>query len=290
MSYINYGGYSFMNINRPAILRAFKELRQEGFIAKASVSRNEGDWMAHQLEANRRSESRSDRGAVWMATVEENFTWPDDSGSWNNRFGSYNRLYIHVAGWTEDAITLARTRDSAVGYSNQRWLSPAAMQAKVIEKFQLFGLAASAARDAQLSGHESTDYGVTLSPVTQWGFMTDRDLENVRADQAVFAELDRQRVAEKAARDERDRQCVINRYADVLCDQGIIRSRQPMTTAEFMEARQSNIERDNPTDALVTTMFRRAYAPAEQKDIKRAAEALAIERLQAMIQDIERAV
>ena len=84
MTYANYGGYSYMGINRPALVRAFKDLRGQGFAARLGLSFNESYSMPS--------------GAVWTEASDENTTWRQGTGDWQAQFGSYIPLAIKVSG------------------------------------------------------------------------------------------------------------------------------------------------------------------------------------------------
>ena len=253
MTYANYGGYSYMGINRPALVRAFKDLRGQGFAARLGLSFNESYSMPS--------------GAVWTEASDENTTWRQGTGDWQAQFGSYIPLAIKVSG--------------ELGGAHWTAIKNAGYVCRVLE---IHGLHPFVDLDALTAPMRVVT--IKLYPSTRMYEMTMADTE---AQEHRMANLRRYQVSQDAAevRHHEGRiQSYIERYATALCDQGVMRSNQCTEILQVMEQRAETIQQFMTSLQGERTYWHR-FTEEEEARVLRQGASMAKERLAAMLRDVQ---
>ena len=228
MSYSNYGGYDYMGIDRPALVRAFKDLRRQDFTARLGRSLSDGGMMHSDLVTD-----GTKIGAVWTLTADENLTWMENWGRYAAGTGSYQPLAIYCTGYVNGQDAGRRGR----------W-SPEQVAGYVFGVLENHGL--HPYLDGQNFSNRTVTIVIKLAPSTRLHAMTEDDREVQRNRETRRIEIEAQVEAkhreDNARFHERRIQDCIDRYAKVLCDQGVLRSYEGTDVIERLELRQEAID------------------------------------------------
>ena len=263
MTYANYGGFSYMGIERPALVRAFKDLRGQGFAARLGLSNDESYSMRYNV-------SPGQYGAVWTEASRENLTWRQGTGAWQAQFGSYVPLEISVS-------TGGALREEWTAFRNAGYVC------KVLETHGLhpfIDLDAYVTRPEQLQ-----QVCIRLYPSTRLYEMTEADKNH----QANLREIRRNYQARQDAavlRHHESRiESYIERYATALCDQSVLRSNQSTEILQVMEQRAETIQQFMTALQGERTYWHR-FTDAEEERVLREGAEMAKERLETMLRDV----
>ena len=225
MTYSNYGGYHYMGIDRPALVRAFKDLRRQEFTARLGRSLSDGYIMHSDLVSD-----GTKYGAAWTLTADEGLTWMENWGHHQASSGNYQPLAIYCTGY--------------VGGRGRNHWSPEQVAGYVFGVLEIHGL--HPYFDEQNFSNGTATKVIKLAPSTRLDRMTEDDKaiqrnRLARHNEAVAQAEARHR--EDIARHHESRiQGYIDRYAKVLCDQGLLRSREGTDVVERLELRQETID------------------------------------------------
>ena len=262
MTYANYGGFSYMGIERPALVRAFKDLRGQGFAARLGLSNDESYSMRYNV-------SPGQYGAVWTEASNENMTWRQGTGDWQAQFGTYVPLEISVSG----GLT-GRGMDEWTAFRNAGY---------VCRVLEIHGLHPFVDLDAYVTSPELLqEVCIRLYPSTRLYEMTMADTEVQERRTARLRHLQASEVARDAQHHEDRILDYIDRYAKALCDQGVLRSHEGTDVVERLEIRQQSI------DALLIELSHSSagVTPEELARIVTDGANTADERLRAMHNDV----
>ena len=263
MTYANYGGYSYMGIERPALVRAFRNLRQNSFAARLGLSNDESYSMRHNV-------SPGQYGAVWTEASKENLTWRQGTGDWQAQFGSYVPLEISVSNG-------GALREEWTAFRNAGYVC------KVLE---MHGLHPFIDLDAYVTRPEQLqEVCIRLYPSTRLYEMTMADTEVQERRTANLRRLQASQVARDARHHESRIQSYIERYATVLCDQGIMRSNQSTEIHEAMRQRAETVIQFCHELSAERTRYHR-FTDAEEARVLREGAEMAKERLETMLRDV----
>jgi hypothetical protein len=264
MTYSNYNGYHYMGIDRPALVRAFKDLRRQEFTARLGRSLSDGYIMHSDLVAD-----DTKHGAVWTLTADEGLTWMENWGNHQASSGNYQPLAIYCTGYVN-------------GQDSGRW-SPEQVAGYVFGVLAIHGL--HPYFDEQNFSNGTTTKVIKLAPSTRLHAMTEDDKAIQRNREAQHNEAVAQVEAlhqERMARQHEDRiQNYIDRYAKVLCDQGVLRSHEGTDAVERLEIRQRDID-----SFLVELRNLLAFTPEEKARIVTHGANIAEERLRSMLNSV----
>ena len=106
MTYANYGGYSYMGIERPALVRAFSNLRQNSFAARLGLSFNESYSMPSNVVPDR------------LARYGQRLTTRTTPGEQAPAFGTHNLGATHhwKSRFLGEPSTRKEQRNESVGF------------------------------------------------------------------------------------------------------------------------------------------------------------------------------
>jgi len=302
MTYANYHGWNYMGIDRPALVRAFKQLRESNFTARLGRSLSDGNSMHSDLRygSYRRSNgvaSRAwpsyNRGAVWTLTSDENLTWMENWGTMNANSGYHAPLSIYCTGFTVEELDEQDLSDRNRGPGNAGLFQTTHQVAdyvfRVLESYGLHPYF-----DERDLYDSPTRKVIKLAASTRLDAMNEDDRETQRNRLARYNEIVANVEAEADAREARrheDRiQGYIDRYTDALCDQSILRmnsgSGGGQDVVEFMEERQRSINSFLNELAGLGRRDGSRFTPSELARIVTSGASRADERLRAMRNDV----
>jgi hypothetical protein len=228
MTYSNYNGYHYMGIDRPALVRAFKDLRRQDFTARLGRSLSDGHMMHSDLVTD-----GTKYGAAWTLTADEGLTWMENWGHHQASSGNYQPLAIYCTGYVNGQDAGRRGR----------W-SPEQVAGYVFGVLEIHGLHPYL-DEGNFSNGTATKV-IKLAPSTRLDRMTEDDkaIQRNRLAQhnEAVAQAEALRQEEKARQHESRIRGYIDRYAKVLCDQGLLRSREGTDVVERLELRQETID------------------------------------------------
>ena len=265
MTYANYGGFSYMGIERPALVRAFKDLRGQGFAARLGLSNDESYSMRYNV-------SPGQYGAVWTEASNENMTWRQGTGDWQAQFGSYVPLEISVSGGLS-----GRGMDEWTAFRNAGY---------VCRVLEIHGLHPFVDLDAYVTSPELLqEVCIRLYPSTRLYEMTMADTEVQERRTANLRRLQASQVARDARHHESRIQHYNERYATALCDQSVLRSNQCTEILQVMEQRAETIQQLMTSLQGERTYWHRFTEEEEARVLREGAE-MAKERLETMLRDV----
>ena len=259
MTYANYGGYSYMGIERPALVQAFKDLRSQGYTARLGLSFNE----SYSMPSNVAPEQV---GAVWTEASDENNTWRAGTGVWHSQFGSYTPLAIKVSG--------------ELGEDDWTALRNAGFVCRVLEIHGLHPFVDLEALTAPVRV-----VTIKLYPSTRLYQMSKNDKNRQANLRTIRRNLQASQVARDARHHEDRIQSYIERYATALCDQKIMRSNQSTEILQAMEQRAETIQQFMTSLQGERTYWHRFTEEEEARVLREGAE-MAKERLETMLRDV----
>ena len=255
MTYANYGGYNYMGIERPALVRAFKDLRSQGFAARLGLSFNESYSMPSNVVPGQ-------AGAVWTEAHDENNTWRAGTGVWHSQFGSYTPLEIKVFGRTLDSERTAK---------------------RVCRVLEIHGLHPFVNLEALTAPVRVVT--IKLYPSTRLYQMSNNDKNRQANLRTIRRNYQASQDAAELRHHESRIQHYIERYATALCDQSVLRSNQSTEILQVMEQRAETIQQLMTSLQGERTYWHRFTEEEEARVLREGAER-AKERLETMLRDV----
>ena len=262
MTYANYGGYSYMGINRPALVRAFKDLRGQGFAARLGLSSNESYSMPSNVAPGQ-------AGAAWTEASDENNTWRQGTGDWQAQFGSYTPLEISVCG-----ALIGRGMDDWTALRNAGY---------VCGILEIHGLHPFV--DLESLTAPVRVVTIKLYPSTRLYQMNNNDKNHQANLRTIRRNYQASRDAAEVRHHEDRIQSYIERYAKALCDQSVMRSNQSTEIPTLMEQRAETIQQFMASLQGERTYWHRFTEEEEARVLREGAE-MAKERLETMLRDV----
>jgi hypothetical protein len=281
--------YTFMGVHRAGVQAAFDDLRRHGFLAKRNATDEEAENMGNELDRRNNLPRRPYlTGAVYTMKFSENNLWPKDGESDHIRRILMNRpafnggLRIHCVGI--NGVTSGPSSQLGVAKRVQQVLAQHGLHPRIekqspqfVPVTELNGETEAVVICPALSRLPGSQFDRNRAATVRQLVISNRQRQEAHEQTRLEAEM---QVAEDRI------QRFIERYAQALCDQGIIRSNQSTNIHEAMRQRNETLSQFYNELSSERTRYNRITDADEQRVLCEGAK-MAKERLAAMLLNVQ---